>query len=117
MSDDNKKPTRDEAIDQLAKVVAEALVNQLGRLSVPEAFLIWADEMKLLFRVMRDLKRAKTVDDKLKQSVIDTIMHVFQESKPFDHDDLEALVNAMTREQQYNEWHAASSTGEWINCY
>ena len=117
MSDDNKGQTRNEAIDQLAKAVAEALTNQLGHLSVPEAFLIWADEMKLLFKVMRDLKRAKTVDDRLKQSVIDTIMHVFQESKPFDHDDLEVLVNAMTRAEQHNEWMMASSTDEWINCY
>ena len=117
MSDDNKKPTREEAIAQLAKVVAEALTNQLSQLSVPEAFLIWADEMKLLFKVMRDLKRAKTVDDRLKQSVIDAIMHIFQESKPFDCDDLEAMVNAMTHKQQYEEWHKASSTDEWINCY
>ena len=117
MSDDNKKPTRDEAIDQLVRAVAEALTNQLSQLSVPEAFLIWADEMKLLFRVMRDLRRAKTVDDRLKQSVIDTIMHVFQESRPFDHDDLDSMLNAMTLGELHNEWHKASSTDEWINCY
>jgi len=30
---------------------------------------------------------------------------------------METWVNAMTREQQHNEWYAASSTDEWVNCY
>lgn len=81
--------------EKLARMIADALVDRMREI-MPVSFLVYDTEMARLVSIVRLTKDKKhQVTDDERQRIHDTILHVYNEAKPFTQEHMDMMIHGI----------------------